>query len=63
MQQVTSQIRCLPSDNGVGRLFPFRINDMNGKRLLYSSSNDRNCSNLNPNPFVGMINLWTEVNN
>lgn len=60
---VFSKTRCMPSDNGVGRLFPFVITGPSGKRLLYSSSNDKNCTNLQSggHAFVGMYTLVTEL--
>lgn len=55
--------RAMPSMNGYGRLDPFRMNDMNGKRLVYSASTDRMCEAGKQNGFRGMEILLTEVNN
>ena len=62
-QTVTSTTRAMPTLNYAGRLDPFRIQDMNGKRLVYSSSLDRMCFEGRLNGFRGMEILQTEVNN
>lgn len=64
VQSVYSQIRCMPSDSDVGRLYPFRHNDMNAQKLLYSATNDQNIcdTNLCANPFIGMYVVVTTVN-
>ena len=63
VQNVTSTSRAMPSSNLAGRLDGFRMNDMNGKRLLYSVSTDRMCQAGLLNGFRGMEILLTEVNN
>jgi hypothetical protein len=63
VQSVFSAIRCMPSDYSVGRHYPFRYNDPNAKKLLYSATNDRNiCDpNICSNVFVGMYVVVTVV--
>lgn len=57
---IYSQVRCLPSLNQVGRMFPFRINDSFGRKLLYSVENKRCLDLQNPmspiaqNPYAGL---------
>ena len=62
-QTVTSTSRAMPSINGSGRVDPFRMTDMNGRRVLYSVSTDRMCAAGKLNGFRGMEILMTEVNN
>lgn len=63
VQSVYSQIRCMPSNSSVGRLYPFRFNDLTGQKLLYSATNDQNiCDTATcSNPFVGMYVVVTTV--
>jgi hypothetical protein len=64
LQTVTSSTRAMPTKNGFGRLNPFRIQDMNGKRLLFSGSTDRLClSGATLQGFKGMEIVLTEVDN
>jgi len=60
IQQVYSMVRCMPSDSHVGRMFPFRVNDPSGSKLLYSSTTDENiCTTTNP--FAGSYVVVTEL--
>lgn len=43
LQTVTSSVRPMPTLNRYGRMYPFRHNDPNGKKLVYSASLDRMC--------------------
>ena len=53
-EQVYSEVRCLPSDYEVGRMFPARI-DYNGNKYLISSENDvAICYDGLFSPFQGM---------
>ncbi|HEX3552176.1 MAG TPA: hypothetical protein VIA62_02985 [Thermoanaerobaculia bacterium] len=63
VQMVTSMKRPMPTKNGLGRLGPFRMQDMNGVRLLYSSSTDRLCATGVNVGFPGSEIIVTEVNN
>jgi hypothetical protein len=63
IQYLTSSSRAMPTMNGTGRLDPFRMQDMNGKRLLYSASTDHMCQTTGNDGFRGMEILVTEVNN
>lgn len=61
-QGVYSCVRCLPSDSHVGRLFGFRVNGPDGKRLFYSSTNDQNICDPNLfSPFAGMYVVETDL--
>jgi len=62
-QNVTSLTRAMPTMNGAGRLDPFRVQDMNGSRLVYSASSDRMCQEGRLNGFRGLEILVTDVNN
>ncbi|HRC86619.1 MAG TPA: hypothetical protein PK413_13505, partial [Thermoanaerobaculia bacterium] len=61
LQGVYSAARCMPSASSVGRLFPFVITGPTGQRLLYTSNNDKNCSNLASNPYQGMYIVATQL--
>jgi len=63
MQKLTSLTRAMPTANGYGRLDPFRVQDMNGARLLYSVSNDRMCFAGRASGFRGLEILVSDVNN
>lgn len=69
VQSAYSQVRCLPSDSDVGRLYPFRFNSSGGLKLLYSATNDANICAVCPtpgvscNPFIGMYVVYTTVTN
>ena len=63
IQHVTSTSRAMPSMNWNGRIDPFRIQDMNGKRLLYSVSGDHMCETLGSSGHRGLEIVVTEVNN
>jgi hypothetical protein len=64
VQTVTSDVRPMPTVNGLGRLYPFRLNDMNGARLLYSASRDRICTDtIVADGFRGMEVVVTVVDN
>jgi hypothetical protein len=63
IQGVTSSVRPMPTQNGLGRLGPFRMQDMNGVRLIYSSSTDRLCATGINDGFPGSEIVVTEVNN
>jgi len=63
IQAVTSSSRPMPTTNGFGRLDPFRMQDMNGARLVYSASTDHMCQTTGNDGFRGMEILVTEVNN
>lgn len=34
-------VRAIPDANGFGRMYPYRLNDMTGKKVIYSASTDR----------------------
>lgn len=63
VEPVHSLVRCMPSNGHVDRLFPFRVNDPSGRKLLYSATNDENICGQPPgsNGFVGMYVVVTEV--
>jgi hypothetical protein len=62
VQQVTSQVRLMPTRGS--RSGPFRMQDMNGVRLLYSASGDRVCDTLHIDAgFGGFEIIVTELNN
>jgi len=63
IQTVTSSVRPMPTQNGFGRLGPFRMQDMNGVRLIYSSSTDRLCAEGIHDGFHGSEIIVTQVNN
>lgn len=64
-ETVYSAIRCMPADGHVARLFPFRVNDPSGRKLLYSATNDANICTQSPgdNGYSGMQVVVTEVDN
>ncbi|HEX2163020.1 MAG TPA: hypothetical protein VHM02_03650 [Thermoanaerobaculia bacterium] len=62
-QGVFSNIRCMPSDHPIGRLYPFRVNGPSGRRFLYSTTNDANACKQLFNPFQGTYVVVTEVSN
>src|ERR1700687_3784017 len=63
LQQVTSQVRPMPTREPIGRTGPFRMQDMNGARLIYSTSGDRLCE-TDPGGYRGGTEIIvTEVNN
>jgi hypothetical protein len=63
LQTVTSAVRPMPTRNGNGRLGPFRMQDMNAARLLYSSSGDAVCALGEDTGFAGSEIIVTELNN
>jgi len=63
LQTVTSSVRPMPTINSSGRLYPFRLNDMNGAKLLYSASTDRMCTEGRLSGWKGMEVVLTEVDN
>jgi len=63
VEEVTSSVRPMPSKNLYGRFSPFRINDMNGVRLLYSASTDRMYCGGQGAGYRGAEIVVTEVNN
>ena len=63
-------MRPMPSLNSSGRNWPWRVQDMNGKRLLYSVSTDRNCNRLRDAGNTGKVDQFrgaeivvTEIDN
>lgn len=63
VQDISSRVRAMPSINGTGRLFPFRIN-RSGEKLLFTSTSDDVCFNNQPsnwgsNVFVGHDTVMT----
>ena len=44
LQSITSSVRAMPTFNGAGRLGAARINDAQGKMLVYGASTDRYCT-------------------
>jgi hypothetical protein len=63
IQNVFSSERPMPTKNTLGRFSPFRMQDMNGVRLIYSMSTDRLCAEGLENGFHGAEIIVTEVNN
>jgi hypothetical protein len=63
IQEVTSAVRPMPTRNLYGRFSPFRINDMNGVRLLYSASADRMYCGGTGAGYKGSEIIVTEVDN
>jgi hypothetical protein len=63
LQTVTSLARPMPTINGYGRISPFRMQDMNGVRLLYSASTDRLCATGDHEGFRGSEIIASEINN
>lgn len=62
VESVDSNVRCMPSDSHVGRLYPFRVNGPSGEKFLFSSTNDQNICNPNLfGDFQGMYTVTTEV--
>lgn len=63
IQQVTSEVRPMPTTSNFGRTFPYRV-DRGSEKLLFSTSADRACETLPNNwpgfsPFRGMEILLT----